>query len=64
MLDVYDSGGTPMVYHGSAILGSNPLIDYLNQINQFLSDNPNEIVTIIFECYTDANSIENVFKPD
>ncbi len=62
MLDVYDSGGTPMVYHGSAILGSNPLIDYLNQINQFLSDNPNEIVTIIFECYTDANSIENVIN--
>jgi hypothetical protein len=62
MLDVYDSGGTPMVYHGSAILGSNPLIDYLNQINQFLATNTNEVVTIIFECYTDANSIESVIN--
>lgn len=62
MLDVYDNGGIPMVYHGSAILGSNPLIDYLNQIHLFLSDNTNEIVTIILECYTDANSIENVIN--
>tara|TARA_B110000438_G_scaffold299527_1_gene349885 strand:+ start:535 stop:1644 length:1110 start_codon:yes stop_codon:yes gene_type:complete len=62
MLDVYDSGGIPMVYHGSAILGSNPLLDYLNQINLFLSNNTNEIITIILECYTDANSIENVIN--
>ena len=62
MLDVYDSGGIPMVYHGSAILGSNPLIDYLNQIHLFLSNNTNEIVTIILECYTDANAIESVIN--
>ena len=60
MIDVYDSGGEPTVYHGSPILGSNPLIGYFNQIHDFLTLNPNEVITIILECYTDANSIENV----
>ena len=62
MIDVYDSFGTPTVYHGSPILGSQPFIDYLNQIHSFLTNHPNEIVTIILECYTDANSIEDVIN--
>ena len=62
MIDVYDSFGTLLVYHGSQILGSQPFVDYLNQINTFLSNNSNEIVVLILECYADANSIENVIN--
>ncbi len=59
MLDVYDVNGTSMVYHGYAFIGSKPLSNFLNTIKTFLDNNPNEIVTIILECYTSANAIEN-----
>lgn len=58
MLDVYDQFGTTVVYHGSAILGSNPLEEELTKIKVFLENNPNEIVTVILECYVDANAIQ------
>lgn len=57
MLDVYDLMGTPTVYHGTFILGSEPLSNSLGVIEQFLNTNPNEIITIIFECYVTANDI-------
>ncbi len=62
MLDVYDVSGTPTVYHGYSFLGSAHLLDYLNDIKTFLDANPNEIVTIILECYTTANKIELVIN--
>lgn len=61
MLDVYDVNGVPTVYHSFQFLGSVPLVFNLNEIKDFLVNNPNEVVTIIFECYTDANSIEMAF---
>jgi len=62
MIDVYDNNGTPMVYHSFSILGSIPLLDIFNDIKSFLDLNTNEIVTLILECYIDANSIENVLQ--
>ncbi len=59
MLDVYDLWGTPSVYHGTSLLGSEPLSSNLNEIKVFLDNNPTEIVTIILECYVDANTIES-----
>jgi len=59
MIDVYDDNGTSVVYHGFSFLGSELLSTYLNNIKFFLDNNPNEIVTIILECYTTANAIEN-----
>jgi hypothetical protein len=58
MLDVHDLNGTPSVYHGTSILGNAPLQSNLAEIKTFLDNNPNEIVTIIFECYVSANTIE------
>lgn len=58
MLDVYSSFGNTVVYHGSAILGSNPLEEELTKIKVFLDNNPNEVVTVILECYVSANAIE------
>ena len=59
MIDVYDHFGTPTAYHSVFALGTIPLSDILNDIKTFLDNNPNEIVTIILECYVTANDIED-----
>jgi hypothetical protein len=61
MLDVYDEGGVATVYHSLAFLGTTTLESNLTEINDFLDTNPNEIVTIIFECYADFELIETAF---
>jgi len=58
MIDVYDVDGVPTVYHGKSFLGKQPLSKYLTEIYDFLIHNPNEVVTIIFECYVSANQIQ------
>ena len=60
MIDVYNHLGTPTAYHTIFALGTIPLINLLNDIKSFLDNNPNEIVTILLECNTSANDIENV----
>jgi len=60
MIDVYnDLFGTPVAYHSIIALGYIPLSDIFNDIKTFLDNNPNEIVTIILECYVTANDIED-----
>jgi hypothetical protein len=50
MLDTYDGdGGIALTYHAVPLLGSQKLIDVLMEIKTFLTDNPSEIVSIIFE---------------
>jgi len=59
MIDVYDYFGTPTAYHSVFMLGTIPLSDIFNDIKTFLDNNPNEVVTIILECYVTANDIED-----
>ncbi len=59
MIDVYDVAGAPTVYHGFSYLGSASFSSFLIDIKTFLDNNPNEIVTVILECYTTANQIES-----
>ena len=59
MIDVYDHFGIPTAYHSFYILGSIPISEIFNDIKDFLDNNPNEIVTIILECYVSADAIEN-----
>ena len=59
MIDVYDHFGTPTAYHSVFMLGTIPLSDIFNDIKTFLDNNPNEVVTIILECYVTANDIED-----
>ena len=59
MIDVYDHFGTPTAYHSIFALGTIPLSDIFNDIKTFLDNNPNEIVTIILECYVTADEIES-----
>jgi len=58
MIDVYDVEGVPTVYHGVDFLGTALFVDNLLEIKNFLTENTNEIVTIILECYTTADAIE------
>jgi len=59
MIDVYNHFGTPTAYHSVFALGTIPLSDIFNDIKIFLDNNPNEIITIILECYVTANDIED-----
>lgn len=59
MIDVYDYFGTATAYHSMFALGTIPLSNLFNDIKIFLDNNPNEIVTIILECYITANDIED-----
>lgn len=61
MIDVYDEGGVATVYHSFALLGTATLESNLQEIKDFLDANPNEIVTIIFECYADFELVETAF---
>ncbi len=58
MIDVYNEDGVPTVYHGFTFLGTALFADNLLEIKDFLIANPNEIITIILECYTTADIIE------
>jgi hypothetical protein len=58
MLDVYNWFGNTVVYHGSAVLGTSPFEDELQKIKVFLENNPDEVVTVILECYVSANDVE------
>lgn len=62
MLDVYYLNGVPTVYHGFSFLGNVPLVSNLEEIRLFLEGNPTEIVSIIFECYVDADAIEGAMN--
>jgi len=59
MIDVYEDNESIVVYHAYKFLGLQPLSVYLNDIKDFLDNNPNEILTIILETYTSSNAIEN-----
>ena len=59
MIDLHDHFGTPTAYHSVFMLGTIPLSNIFNDIKTFLDNNPNEVVTIILECYVTSNDIEN-----
>ena len=50
MLDTYDGvDGVALTYHGAAALGSQKLVDVLQEIKDFLQVKTNDVVTIIFQ---------------
>lgn len=61
MLDVYWYNNRPTVYHSSNFLGNQPLSNLLTGIKTFLDSNPDEVVSIIFECYITASQMNDVF---
>lgn len=50
MIDTYDgSNGIALTYHVTGILGQQKLVDVLKEIKDFMQENTNEVITIIFE---------------
>lgn len=58
MIDVYESNGIAVVYHGYSFLGSVELVDVLLEIKSFLEINPDAVLSLILECYVDSDLIE------
>jgi len=66
MLDIWDWEGEVILCHGcdewyGYLGGHKPLVDGLVEIKQFLDDNPEEIVTIIFESYVNEPEVAIAF---
>lgn len=62
MIDVYLKNNEVVVYHGYEFTGIEPFANNLSEIKIFLDENPNEVVTIILECYVDAPMIKASFE--
>jgi hypothetical protein len=67
MLDLHKWEGQVMLCHfmcvaGSTLLGMKPLETALLEIKQFMDENPDEVLVIIFESYVAAHDVEEVFE--
>lgn len=62
MLDVYESGDQAVLCHSSCVLGRIALSETLGVIRSFLNENPEEIITIIFESYASAKRVKDAFE--
>lgn len=67
MLDLHYWEGEVMLCHfmcamGSTLFGMKPLATALSEMKQFLDENTNEVLSIIFESYVGAEDVEAVFN--
>lgn len=60
MIDIYERNEVVTAYHGAALFGWEPLVDVLPPIKDFLDNNPNEVLTIIFESYVTSDRLYEV----
>jgi len=51
MLDTYDEEGELLLCHATCLAGSQPLLEGLGEIEAFLAEQPDEVISIIFENY-------------
>lgn len=61
MLDAYYFEGSTALCHGFCQIGSQPLVDGLRQIRQFLDQHRSEVLTFIFESYISAADMKAAF---
>lgn len=62
MLDTYEADGELLLCHSTCLAGSQPLVEGLGEIEAFLADNPNEVVSIIFENYITHAQTASAFE--
>lgn len=62
MLDVHRHRGRPELIHGYAALGHRPLVAGLQEIDAFLRQNRQAVVTLILENYVTAKELEQAFR--
>ena len=60
-MDVYDQDGELTLCHGYCELGSQPLVDALSEIDEFLDEQPGEVFLITFQSSVTAESMEMAF---
>ncbi|NOZ87461.1 MAG: hypothetical protein GXP49_14555 [Deltaproteobacteria bacterium] len=61
MLDIHYWKGDVYLCHGACEFGKKPLVEGLSQILDFLEQEPNEVVAIVFESYVEAKDVEAAF---
>ncbi len=62
MLDVHTLDGQPYLVHNKPLLGKRPLLEGLQEIGRFMQSHPQAVVTIIFESYVPAKSVQQAFR--
>ncbi len=62
MLDVHTVNGQPYLVHNKPLLGKRPLVEGLREIARFMESNPQSVLTIIFESYVPAKSVQQAFR--
>lgn len=63
MLDTHENAdGVPSLCHGGCGFGEKPLVEGLREITTFLTCNPREVVTIIFEAYVTPEETAAAFE--
>ncbi|HEY2728290.1 MAG TPA: hypothetical protein VGK52_00010 [Polyangia bacterium] len=61
LIDSYDWLGSTYLCHTSCLLGSKRLADSLGEMAAFLRQNPNEVLTLVFEDYITAAETNTAF---
>ena len=62
MLDTYEERGQLLLCHSFCSIGSRDLVDALTGIRQFLDDNPDEVIAIIFQDAITSAQTEQAFE--
>ncbi len=64
MLDTYEEDGELLLCHQTCFpgVGSQPLVEGLGEIETFLAENPNEVVSIVFENYITHAETASAFE--
>ena len=61
MIDLWYWKGQVYTCHRFCELGGEPLLGVMQTFERFLKNNPNEVVTIIFENYVSGSDLEQIF---
>lgn len=61
LIDTYSYMGTVYLCHSSCALGNRPLADALADMKTFLTNNPNELLTLVIENHATAAETATVF---
>jgi hypothetical protein len=61
LIDTYRFNGRPFLCHSNCGLGNRPLADALEDLADFLGENPHEVLALLVEDYLDAAETEAVF---
>ncbi len=62
LIDTYDEDGEILLCHAHCELGSRPLLEAMEEFRSFLEENPDEILTIIFEDHITGDQTVEVLE--